>query len=149
MFEANQPGEEGGESSSNAREAKDSEAAARHGNSNAANFEAPQRDTNNSSAHCANSEPIDLLNLIPDNFNEIPYISQINVKKRSMESFNGELSKLVGGRPGSVAIKNKDYTLIYNTVAHMLEDKNMLVFVEAIKTVELLSILIGPMNYLK
>ena len=148
MFESYQPGEEGGETSANAKETKDNEAAARHGNPNTSNFEPPQRDSNNSSLQSANAEPIDLLNLIPENFNEIPYISQINVKKKSMESFNGELSKLVGGRPGSVVIKNKDYTLIYNTVAHMLEDKNMLVFVEAIKTVELLSILIGPMNYL-
>lgn len=31
----------------------------------------------------------------------------------------------------------------------MLEDKNFLVFAEAIKTVELLAILIGPLNYLK
>ena len=69
-----------------------------------------------------------------------------------MESFNGELLKLVqqaNGRAGVVPIKNRDYTLIYNTVAHMLEDKNMLVFVEAIKSVELLAILIGPLNYLK
>ena len=33
-------------------------------------------------------EPADLLTLIPENFNEIPYISQINVKKKSMETFN-------------------------------------------------------------
>lgn len=67
-----------------------------------------------------------------------------------MESFNGELAKLSNGRrPGSLPVKNKDYTLIYNTVAHMLEDKNMLVFVEAIKSVELLCCLIGPLNYLK
>ena len=63
-----------------------------------------------------------------------------------MESFNAELTKL---RPGKSNIKNRDYTLIYNTVAHMLEDKNFLVFVEAIKTVELLANLIGPLNYLK
>jgi hypothetical protein len=31
-----------------------------------------------------------------------------------------------------------------NIIVHMLEDKNMLVFVEAIKTVELLSGLLGP-----
>ena len=31
----------------------------------------------------------------------------------------------------------------------MLEDKNMLVFVEAIKTVELLACLMGPLNLLK
>ena len=63
-----------------------------------------------------------------------------------MEQFNAELMKL---RPGHAQIKNRDYTLIYNTVAHMLEDKNVLVFVEAIKTVELLANLIGPLNYLK
>jgi hypothetical protein len=28
---------------------------------------------------------IDLCNLTPSNFNEIPYISQINVKRKSME----------------------------------------------------------------
>ena len=69
-----------------------------------------------------------------------------------MESFNTELAKLqaqTGNRPGSVPIKNRDYTLIYNTMAHMLEDKNMLVFLEAIKSVELLANLIGPLNYLK
>lgn len=87
---------------------------------------------------------------MPENFQEIPYISQINVKRKSMESFNNELVKLgEGKRPGTVPVKNKDYTLIYNTVAHMLEDKNMLVFVEAIKSVELLCCLIGPYNYLK
>ena len=34
------------------------------------------------------------MNLIPENFSEIPYLNQINVKKRSMESFNSELVKL-------------------------------------------------------
>lgn len=88
--------------------------------------------------------------MIPENFQEIPYLSQINVKKKSMEHFNGEVGKLVQGRrPGSVPVKNKDYTLIFNTVSHMLEDKNMLVFVEAIKSVELLCCLLGPLGYLK
>lgn len=92
-----------------------------------------------------------MLNLIPENFAEIPYLAQINVKRRSMESFNGELAKLLTSnpRPGSVPIKQRDYTMIINTVVHMLEDKNMLVFLEGIKTVELLAILIGPLNYLK
>ena len=68
-----------------------------------------------------------------------------------MESLNNELVKLQAQfrKPGSANIKNKDYTLIYNSVFHMLEDKNMLVFVEAIKTVELLANLVGPLNYLK
>ena len=46
-------------------------------------------------------------------------------------------------------MKTKDYTLIFNTVMHMLEDKNMLVFLEAIKTVELLANLLGKDNALK
>ena len=68
-----------------------------------------------------------------------------------MESFNAELVKLkeYSRGPGIVPIKNRDYTLIINTVIHMLEDKNMLVFLEGIKTVELLANLIGPLNYLK
>ena len=94
----------------------------------------------------AEAEPIDLMTLVPENFQEIPYLAQINTKKKSMESFNTELAKL---RPGKSQIKNRDYTQIYNTVAHMLEDKNMLVFVEAIKTVELLTHLIGPLKNLK
>lgn len=31
---------------------------------------------------------VDLLNLVPENFNEIPYIHQINVKRKAMEKFN-------------------------------------------------------------
>lgn len=58
-----------------------------------------------------------------------------------MESLNNELQKLVDKT--NVVIKSKDFTNILNTVVHMLEDKNMLVFLEAIKTVELLSILMG------
>ena len=136
--------------SGNAREAKQTEAANRHGQAASSAFEAPQRDTNHQAAAVA-QEPVDLLNLIPENFAEIPYLAQINVKKRSMESFNSELAKLLASnpRPGSVPIKQRDYTMIINTVVHMLEDKNMLVFLEGIKTVELLAILIGPLNYLK
>ena len=39
--------------------------------------------------------------------------------------------------------------MIFNTVIHMLEDKNMLVYLEGIKTVDLLAHLIGPLSYLK
>ena len=58
-----------------------------------------------------------------------------------MENFNTELTKLTGRK--NLVIKNKDYTLIYNTCIHMLEDKNMLVYMEAIRNVELLSMLLG------
>jgi hypothetical protein len=37
---------------------------------------------------------------------------------------------------------NKDYSSIYNIVVHMLEDPNMLVFNEALKTLEFLAILL-------
>jgi hypothetical protein len=85
---------------------------------------------------------VDLLSLIPDNFNEIAYISQINLKKKGMEAFNVELDKMVLRKP-MPSIVNKDYTVIYNVVTHMLEDSNALVFMEAIKTVEYLSLLMG------
>lgn len=38
-------------------------------------------------------------------------------------------------------MKNKDYSFILNVVFHLLEEKNMLVYLEAIKSVELLTIL--------
>jgi hypothetical protein len=38
-------------------------------------------------------------------------------------------------------VKTKDYSSLLNIIFHMLEDKNMLVFTEAMKTVELLSTL--------
>ena len=68
-----------------------------------------------------------------------------------MEQFNQELEKLVAkqqaqtsafeGESASV-IKIKDYVSIFNIVIHMLEDPNMLVFIEGIKTVEYLAVLL-------
>lgn len=57
-----------------------------------------------------------------------------------MEIFNGELNKLVARQ--DVVVKLKDYSIIMNTVVHMLEEKNMLVFLEGIKTVELLALIL-------
>jgi hypothetical protein len=83
---------------------------------------------------------VDLSPIIPDNFSEIPYITQINAKKKVMETFNNELERLVTKKS---PVANKDYNLIFNVVTHMLEDSNALVYMEAIKTVEYLSILMG------
>jgi Required for nuclear transport of RNA pol II C-terminus 1 len=83
---------------------------------------------------------VDLTSIIPDNFSEIPYITQINAKKKVMETFNNELERLVTKKS---PVANKDYNLIFNVVTHMLEDSNALVYMEAIKTVEYLSILMG------
>ena len=55
-----------------------------------------------------------------------------------MEQFNQELCKIIQSKS---SIKPKDYSVVLNVVFHMLEDKNMLVFMEAIKSVELLSVL--------
>lgn len=55
-----------------------------------------------------------------------------------MELFNHELLKIL--EKGSHAvIKQKDYSSITNIIFHMLEDKNMLVFTEAMRSVELLA----------
>lgn len=79
---------------------------------------------------------VDLMTLLPDKFTEIPYLTQINEKKRTLEEFRIELSKLL--KPG-VTIKQKEYATIFNVLNHMLEDKTMLVYIEAIKTVEILA----------
>jgi hypothetical protein len=96
-------------------------------------------------------QQIDISNLTPENFSEIPYINQINVKRKSMEQFNQELEKLVAKQQAQTSafdgestsvIKIKDYVSIFNIVIHMLEDPNMLVFIEGIKTVEYLAVLL-------
>lgn len=58
-----------------------------------------------------------MLALVPENFNEIPYLSQINTKKKTMETFNAELEKLIQKR---TPVANKDYTLIFNVVTHVI-----------------------------
>ena len=63
---------------------------------------------------------------------------QINAKKKSMELFNNELQKILD-KGSAAVIKQKDYSSITNIIFHMLEDKNMLVFTEAMRSVELLS----------
>lgn len=62
-----------------------------------------------------------------------------------MEIFNTALNQLVEKKQKNknVIVKQKDYSSILNTIMHMVEDKNMLVFLEAIKTVELLATLLG------
>jgi hypothetical protein len=87
-----------------------------------------------------NTVEVDLSSIVPDNFSEIPYITQINAKKKVMETFNNELEKLVTKK---CPVATRDYNLIFNVVTHMLEDSNALVYMEAIKTVEYLSILMG------
>jgi hypothetical protein len=63
---------------------------------------------------------VDLLSLLPDNFSEIPYITQINAKKKAMEGFNVELEKLINKKGAPCTVTNKDYTLIFNVVTHVI-----------------------------
>lgn len=52
-------------------------------------------------------EVFDLSTLVPDDFSEIPYAHQIATKKRAMEAFNSELSKIVDKQ---AQVKAKDYS---------------------------------------
>ena len=139
------------DNSGNVRDIKETEAAARQASvGRATPFEVPQPDANEHSQK--EIDPVDLLTLVPENFQEIPYTPSINTKKQAMAAFNQELAKLAqqqAKQKGQSVAKVKDYALIFNTVVHMLEDKNMLVFLEAIKTVELLANLLGKENSLK
>jgi len=76
-------------------------------------------------------------------------MTQINAKRRVLDSFNKELEKLVTkqieleeseapekeGDSGTVVKVTKDYSSIYNVLQHVLEDPNALVFIEGIKMV--------------
>lgn len=64
----------------------------------------------------ANIIEVDLTSIIPENFSEIPYITQINAKKKVMETFNNELEKLVSKKS---PVASKDYNLIFNVVTHV------------------------------
>ena len=86
-------------------------------------------------------ETVDLMTLLPENFAEVQHMTKINAKKEVMEIFNTELQKLTTRR--NVSAKSKDYTMIFNICVHMLEDKNMLVYLEAIRSIELLSQILG------
>ena len=59
---------------------------------------------------------VDLSSIVPDNFSEIQYITQINAKKKVMETFNNELEKLVTKKS---PVANRDYNLIFNVVTHV------------------------------
>ena len=67
-----------------------------------------------------------------------------------MEQLNQELEKICAMQnqeriegQNITLVKTKDYSLILNVTTHILEDPNMLVFIEGIKAVEYLSILIS------
>lgn len=87
-------------------------------------------------------ETVDLFNVVPENFSELPRLTQIKQKQKGMEAFNHELEKLRQKAAGEVIIKSKDYSSIFNVTSSLLEDPNMLVFIEAIKTVEHLAALL-------
>jgi hypothetical protein len=64
-----------------------------------------------------NREPVDLTSLLPENFSEIAYITQIMEKKKTMESINAELAKLV--YPICREVEAKDYTSMFNVIVHV------------------------------
>ena len=85
---------------------------------------------------------VDLTSLVGEEWDDITYQTNIKAKQKCIEGFNAELTKLLNNRDNT-QIKQKDYTSIFNTIQHMIEEKNMLVFVEAIFTIEQLANLLG------
>jgi len=62
-----------------------------------------------------------------------------------MEQLNSDLENLVkkqGNDPEPIVKLSKDYSPIFNVVVHMMEDPNMLVFIEGIKMIEMLACLL-------
>ena len=77
---------DGEDGSTDVREIKESEAAQRQAQiARTTPFEIPKTEDQ------APAEPADLLTLVPENFQEIPYTPSINTKKKAMEIFNSEL----------------------------------------------------------
>ena len=80
---------DGEDGSTDVQAVKQSEAMSRHAQAaKTTPFETPKEEEN------VTTEPADLLTLIPENFQEIPYTPSINTKKKAMEVFNTELGKL-------------------------------------------------------
>ena len=79
---------------------------------------------------------IDLINLVSEGFDKLPYVTQIQEKKNKLVDL---YNKLYNAFISSRSISDGDNYKIYNVLVLMLEDTNTLVFVEAIRIVELLA----------
>jgi hypothetical protein len=72
------------------------------------------------------TEVVDLFNILPNEFFEIPYITALKTKKEILENINRKLLDYVN-------IKDREYKEILNIVNYTIDDTNVLVNLEGIK----------------
>ncbi len=72
------------------------------------------------------TEVVDLFNILPNEFFEIPYITTLKVKKEILENVNRKLADYIN-------IKDREYKEILNIVNYTIDDTNVLVNLEGIK----------------
>ena len=74
----------------------------------------------------------DLLSLVPEGFFDIPYSNEIKQNREKLVKFYHLLEV-----PG-LAIEKKEYQNIINTLLHLIESTNTLIYSEAFKLLEIL-----------
>lgn len=74
---------------------------------------------------------IDLISLAPQGFFETPYSNDIKSKKEIIGRFIQEIEK-------PVVFEIKDYSTVVNTLLHLVENTNSLVYIESMKAIEVL-----------
>ncbi|CAG9325941.1 unnamed protein product [Blepharisma stoltei] len=74
----------------------------------------------------------DLISLTPQGFFETPYTADIKSKREIMGKFIQAIEK-----PG-IMFEMKDYGTVINTLLHLVENTNVLVYMEAMKAIEIL-----------
>lgn len=72
------------------------------------------------------NEVVDLFNILPNEFFEIPYITALKTKKEILENVNRKLMDYVN-------IKDREYKEILNIINYTIDDTNVLVNLEGIK----------------
>ena len=75
---------------------------------------------------------IDLLTLVPEGFFDIAYSNEIKINREKLLKFNHSLEV-----PGLI-LEKKEYQSIVNSILHLIESNNTLIYTEAIKLVEIL-----------
>ena len=84
----------------------------------------------------SDSSKLDLSSVIPIDFDKLPYENQIMQKNKLIKELHHKLEEAY--KANKVMSEENNYK-VYNTLILMLEDSNVLVFLEAIKIVELLA----------
>lgn len=84
----------------------------------------------------ADDNKLDLSSIVPLDFDKLPYVNQIMEKNKALKEFSYKLQDAIDMQK---TMSNEDNYKVYNTLVLMLEDSNVLVYLEAIKIIELLS----------